>query len=130
MRSHPRKVGRRATVVADQERAVLRTLTLLIPRTYNADGNGSRKRIELSKLVQTVREMRQLFSGYVAQGAMGWYRNIQTGKQFRDSHFRFDIDVAVTPTVIDNLRKWKIVLENRFQQQAIYMKLSERIIWL
>lgn len=130
MRSRWHKVGLRTKRTGAHHRATLRTLTLLIPRTYNADANGTRKRVELSKLVRTVREIRQLFPGYSVQRTRGWCRNSETGKEFRDRHFRFDIDPLVTPPITEGLRKWKKILEGRFEQRAIYMRLSERVFWL
>jgi hypothetical protein len=130
MRNPLRKVVRRPERSGAREKAILRTLTVLIPRTYNPDATGVRKRVELSKLVRTFREMRRLFSGYSVQPTTGWYRDENTGKGVRDRHFRFDSDLPVTPSVIENLRKWKNILEVRFEQQAVYMKLSERAIWL
>jgi hypothetical protein len=130
MRNPLRKVVHRLERPEARERATLRTLTILIPRTYNPDARGVRKRVELSKLVRTFRELRQLFSGYSVQPTAGWYRDENTGKGVRDRHFRFDIDLLVTRSVIETLRKWKNILEVRFQQQAIYMKLSEQAVWL
>jgi hypothetical protein len=127
---HSRKVVRRSVWPEAHERAALRTLTILIPRSYNPDARGVRKRVELSKLVHTFREVRQLFPGYSVQATEGWYRDRDTGEGLRDHHFRFDIDVLVTPSVIDSLRKWKNILEVRLEQRVIYMKLSERAIWL
>ena len=66
----------------------------------------------------------------MAQYATGWYREPHSGKGRRDSHFRFDIDLPVNPSTLTMLRRWKTVLEDRFEQQAIYMKLSERVFWL
>lgn len=130
MRNPLRKVVRRPERPVARERATLRTLTVMIPRTYNPDTMGVRKRVELSKLVRTFREMRQLFSGYSVQPTAGWYREDNSGKGVRDRHFRFDIDLLVSPSVIESLRKWKNILEVRFEQQAIYMKISERAVWL
>jgi hypothetical protein len=125
-----RKVVRRTKRAEAQEKATLRTLTILIPRSYNPDAKGVRKRVELSKLVRTFREMRRLFPGYSLQDTDGWYRDPETGKGVRDRHFRCDIDLLVTQSVIENLREWKNILEQRFEQRAIYMRLSERAIWL
>lgn len=36
----------------------------------------------------------------------------------------------VTQSVIESLGKWKNILEQRFEQRAIYMRLSEHAIWL
>jgi hypothetical protein len=57
-------------------------------------------------------------------------RDRDTGKGVRDRHFRFDIDLFITPPVIESLRRWKNILELRFDQTEIYMRLSERVIWL
>src|SRR5271157_5735406 len=99
MRNPLRKVIRRPERPEVRERATLRTLTILIPRTYNPDATGVRKRVELSKLVRTFREVRRLFSGYSVQPTAGWYRDDKTGEGVRDHHFRFDIDLPVTPSV-------------------------------
>ena len=130
MRNPLRKVVRRTNRAEARERGALRTLTILIPRSYNPDAKGIRKKVELSKLVRTFREMGHLFPGYSLQHTEGWYRDPETGKGVRDRHFRFDIDLLVTQSVIGNLRKWKNILELRFEQRAIYMRLSERAIWL
>ena len=130
MRSHLRKVVRRSERSEDHARATLRTLTVLIPRNYNPDAKGVRKRVELSKLVITFREMRRLFAGYSVQLAEGWYRDPDSGEGVRDRHFRIDIDLRVTPSVTERLREWKNILEFRFDQRAIYMKISERAFWV
>jgi predicted transcriptional regulator len=74
--------------------------------------------------------MRRLFSGYSVQTTKGWYRDPETGKEVRDRHFRIDVDLLVTRSVTDSLRKWKNILELRFDQTAIYMRLSERAFLL
>ncbi len=75
MRNSGRKLARRTRIGEDLERANFRTLTIMIPLSYNSNEQGVRKRIELSKLVQTVQEIRRLFSGYSVQSAKGWYRD-------------------------------------------------------
>src|ERR1035438_9738745 len=118
MRNPLRRVVRRTARPEARERAILRTLTVLIPRTYNPDATGVRKRVELSKLVRTFREMRRLFSGYSVQPTTGCYRDENTGKGVRDHHFRFDIDLPVTPSAIESLRKWKNILEVRSEEHT------------
>jgi hypothetical protein len=130
MRNQWRKVVRRTKRPEARARAALRTLTVLIPRSYNPDAQGARKQVELSKLVRTFREIRQLSPGYSLQRTEGWYRDRDTGKGVRDRHFRFDIDMLVTPSVIESLCTWRRILERRLEQQSIYMKLSERALWL
>lgn len=129
MRSRVRKVVRRSERPESRPRATLRTFTVLIPRSYNPDANGVRKRVELSKLVTTFREMRRLFPGYSVQPSEGWYRDPDSGKGVRDRHFRVDVDLLVTQSVTESLRKWKTILEFRFDQRAIYMRLSELAFW-
>jgi hypothetical protein len=130
MPNHVRKIVRRTKPPEARERATLRTLTMLIPRSYNPDARGARKRVELSKLVRTFREIRQMSPGYSLQRTEGWYRDRDTGKEVRDRHFRFDIDIFVTPSVIESLRTWRRILERRLEQQSIYMSLSKEVIWL
>jgi hypothetical protein len=130
MRSYLRKVVRRPERPEGHATTTLRTFTVLIPRNYNPDEKGIRRRVELSKLVRTFREMRRLFTGYSVQSANGWYRDLETGKEVRDRHFRVDVDLPVTPSVTESLRKWKNILKFRFDQRAIYMKISERAFWL
>jgi hypothetical protein len=55
---------------------------------------------------------------------------MNTGNEYRDKHFRFDIDLFVTPSMSEALRKWKLVLQHRFDQREIYMKLSGPAAWL
>jgi len=41
----------------------------------------------------------------------------------RDSHYCFEMDFIETPELIEKIREWKLVLERRFEQREIYMKL-------
>lgn len=114
-------------VIGDGERVTLMcTLTLHIPRFCNPGERGRRKKCELSKLKLTLREMRTMFSGYSVTSTKGWNRD----DQVRDSHYRFEIDFFVTTSRLESIRAWKLSLEERFEQHSIYMKLSDRTIWL
>jgi hypothetical protein len=130
MLNHKRRAVRRREWARAHEKATLRTLTLLIPRSYNPDAQGTRKPVELSKLVRTFREIRQLSPGYSLQRTEGWYRDRDTGKGIKDRHFRFDIDLFVTPSIIAGLCAWRKILERRLNQQSIYMSLSKGVTWL
>jgi hypothetical protein len=130
MQTRVRKIIRRRERSKNREKATLRTLTILIPRSYNANAQGMRKAVELSKLVRTFREIRQLSSGYSLLRTDGWGRDRNTGKGIRDRHFRFDIDLLVTPSVKERLRAWRRILEVRLDQQSIYMSLSKEVTWL
>jgi hypothetical protein len=102
------------------------TLTLHIPRLYNPDEHGRRKKCELSKLKLTLRELRRLFSGYSVLNTRGWNQE----DRVRDSHYRFEMDFVQTPDLLDRIRSWRRVLEVRFEQHAIYMRCSEFTRWL
>ena len=102
------------------------TLTLHIPRFHNPDERGRRKKCELSKLKITLREVRQLFSGYSVISTKGWNRE----DRVRDSHYRFEIDFLATTDQLNGIRRWKLLLEGRFEQRSIYMKVSGRTTWL
>jgi hypothetical protein len=130
MLNHVRKVGRRREWARVHEKATLRKLTLLIPRSYNPDAQGMRRRVELSKLVRTFREIRQLSPGYSVQCTEGWYRDRETKKWIRDHHFHFDIDLFVNSSVIAGLSAWKRILERRLRQQSVYMSLTKEVTWL
>lgn len=130
MPTRVRNILRRRERSKNRDKATLRTLTLLIPRSYNPNAQGMRKPVELSKLVRTFREIRQLTPGYSLLRTEGWYRDRDTGKGIRDRHFRFDIDLLVTPTVKESLRAWRKTLELRLEQQSIYMILSKEVTWL
>jgi hypothetical protein len=62
---------------------------------------------------------------YSVKPAEGWYRDPDSGAGVRDRHFRIDVDLPVTPSVTESLRKWNNILEFRFDQRAIYMKISQ-----
>src|SRR5258706_11313605 len=72
---------------------------------------GIRRRVELSKLVRTFREMRRLFTRYSVQNTKGRYRDRETGEEVRDRHFRVDVDLLVTSEMAESLRKLKHILE-------------------
>jgi hypothetical protein len=130
MLNHVRRAVRRREWARVHERATLRKLTILIPRSYNPDAQGVRTRVELSKLVRTFREIRQLSPGYSVQQTGGWYQDRETKKWIKDHHFRFDIDLLVTRSVIAGLSTWKGILERRLKQQSLYMCLTKEVSWL
>lgn len=103
---------------------------ILIPLYYNRDAAGVRRPIEAPKLEQTELEIRRRFSGYSKSRIEGWYRSEQTGEEFNDELIRFQIDGALDGADVEFLRRWKAVLEDRFDQEAIYMTLSGRFIAL
>ena len=95
------------------------TLKLLIPRFHNPDKYGKRRKCSFAKLKLTVREIRQLFTGYSVTSTKGW----NSEDRVRDSHYCFEMDFIETPELIEKIREWKLVLERRFEQREIYMKL-------
>jgi hypothetical protein len=129
MRNRMQRRAIRRKEVTAPERAILRTLTLLIPRRYNTDTSGTRRRIEWWKLSRTIREMKSFFSGYISFRTTGWTSGGKPGG-ICDGHLRFEVDLLLTQSAVLNLRAWKRILEERFQQDTIYMRLSSPVVWL
>lgn len=130
MQTHVSRLVRRPMRASAPMRVPLRTLTLQVPRTYNPDANGVRKKVELSKLVRTLRELRQLLPGYTVLTTRGSYLDPQRAKWIGDRHFRFECDLRITPSRVESLKRYKRILERRFEQQEIYMRLSDPVIWV
>jgi len=108
----------------------LRTLTVLIPRSYNANGLGARVPVEQAKLFQTASEIKQYFSGYICKSVAGWQKDNRNPRGCNDSHWLFEIDTALSPELIEFLQNWKRRLQMRFRQRQIFMRLSSQVIWL
>jgi hypothetical protein len=96
-----------------------------IPRFHNPDEYGRRKKCSFAKLKLTLREIRDLFTGYSVTSTKSW----NSDDRVRDSHYRFEIDFFETPELLEKIKKWKLVLEGRFEQRSIYMTLSP-LTWL
>jgi hypothetical protein len=97
---------------------------LHIPRTYNPEADGVCREVEHWKHALTRHEIRRFFSGYSSFKISGWYRDPENGKEYWDHHTRFEIDLNF-PFFQKLLRIWKKMLERRFSQDSIYMKLSQ-----
>ena len=100
------------------------TLVILIPVYYNPDGDGIKRKVEIAKVKRTESEIRDQFSGYSRSSIDGWWRDESTGEEFQDHLIRFEIDAAFDGRTLGFVRRWKKTLESRFQQRAIYLKLS------
>lgn len=109
--------------------AAFRTLVVLIPRFYNPDRQGFRKLIEAGKIEETEREMLDYFFGYQKFLIEGGYLDAGTGETFYDTLIRFEIDGEFDSEDRAFLNAWKQILEERFQQRAIYMKLVGPVMW-
>jgi hypothetical protein len=101
-------------------------MTVLLPRFRNPDSNGTRRKIELHKWKITLREIEQFFPGYQRLRVKGWNKE----DNVRDDLYRFEADIVVTRANADWIRRWKIVLADRFDQREIYIKISGRVVWL
>jgi hypothetical protein len=110
--------------------AALRSLVVLIPLYYNSDLAGRREPVEHHKLYETEREIQERFSGYSKSHTEGWYRSDQTGKGFLDDLIRYQIDAVYDAATMSFLKDWKAILEQRFEQEAIYMTLSGPLVSL
>ena len=124
------RVVRRSRPQLSQRLRDLRTLSVLIPRYYNADGQGVRNRVERSKLLDTMNEIKQYFSGYICTAVDGWQKDKLIPGGCTDKHWSFEIDVVFSSTLAIFLQKWKQKLRRRFAQKEIFMRLSSRVTWL
>ena len=98
----------------------------MLPTFYNPDALGIRKKIEPEKWRLTMAEIKRLFSGYQQVHVNGWNREDNVTEEL----YRFEIDLVVTPAIVALIRRWRLVLQLRFEQRVIYMRLSERVISL
>jgi len=120
------KPKRRLLSKAAPENALCHTFVFLLPLYYNPDPLGARKRIEPEKWRVTMMEIERLFPGYQQLQVSGW----NSEDNVRDDLVRFEIDLIVTPVLIAVIRRWRPILERRFEQRSIYMKVSGPVIWL
>ena len=126
MQHHVRKIVLRAREQPLRTRPALRTLILLLPRFRNPDATGLRRKIELHTWKTTLREVKTFFSGYQAFRVRGWNRE----DNVRDDLYRFEVDLPVTRVEAALLRQWERTLALRFEQRAIYIKMSDMVTWL
>jgi hypothetical protein len=99
------------------------TLILLLPLRYNPDEAGRRMLVPKMLIERTVREMREMFSGYTLLPAKGWYWDDVKMMGMPDELVRFEVDGVFTGNDLRSLRHWKRKLLRRFKQDYIYMKL-------
>jgi hypothetical protein len=110
-------------------RAPLRTLIIHLPLFHNPDASGYRKPIEPRVLKQTLAEIEGLFIGHTAYRVKGWCRSSRPGGD-SDQHIRFEIDARIGIRQKRLLRAWKEILELRFHQDGIYMRITGPIEWI
>lgn len=108
----------------NQQQHSQRTLVLHLPIFYNPDASGYRRPIESYKLRKTKAEIRRYFSGYSMYSLRGWYIESKTREQYHDVNIRFEIDGEFDVSKLIFLARWKLVLESRFRQESVYMKLT------
>jgi hypothetical protein len=103
------------------------SVVVQVPLFHNPDGNGVRAPVDLARLAETEAEIRQHFDGYSRSVIEdGWYR--ENNKEFSDRLFRYEIVFAPTPSSLEFLEQWSVILRCRFRQRAIYMVFTGPII--
>jgi hypothetical protein len=112
------------------ERIQLQTLVIHLPLYHNRDHNGHREPVAPPLLNETVAEIRRRYSGYTSYRVTGWYRDVETGREYPDEIIRFEIDALFDEDERVFLNGWKHQLEVRFEQRAIYMKISGPVEWI
>jgi hypothetical protein len=118
MSSPAPKIGRHTKRPKAQKRTTMCTLVLLLPRFYNPDSTGARRKIELHKWKITIREIERIFPGYQRFRVKGWNRE----DNVRDHLYRFEVDLFITRKMASLIRDWKSVLARRFKQREIYIR--------
>ena len=73
-------------------------------------------------------EIRQFFSGCSKTYPQGWWRDNETSEEFNDYGIRFEMEAEFDDSSQDFSKTWKRILEDRFQQRSIYMKLSGEVV--
>jgi hypothetical protein len=104
----------------------LRTVTVLFPLIHNPNKLGVRLPVSFGKIWKTLKEIQGRFSGLTLSMEIGWCVKDCTW----DLHLRVDIDTEITTELEHYLTWWKGVLQDRFRQRAVYMKLSEQVRWM
>jgi hypothetical protein len=106
--------------------AKLCTITLHIPLIQNPNKYGIRMPMSLGKIRTTLRELQARFSGFTLSFRLGWCAD----DRMWDPHLCIDVDTQATVEVERDIQHFKNVLEHRFQQRSIYMKISSPIKWV
>jgi hypothetical protein len=104
----------------------LHTITLLIPLLQNSNKLGIRFPTSPRKIRQTLRELQAHFSGFTLSFGLGWCAD----DEMWDPHLCVDFDAESTLDLQRYIVWWKKLLEDRFHQRSIYMKLSSPISWV
>jgi len=100
---------------------------ILLPREYNPDAGGRRRRIEADKYAATMRELAMKFGGgSLLRRGRGMRRGFwwDRGILHEDELLAVEVDMPDSRRARDWIRRYaREVLLPRFAQQAIYIRL-------
>lgn len=101
-------------------------ISIYLPLSYNPEkGKHRRKKIEKEKFKETHKEIALKFGGYsLIKNVEGVWVDPK-GKTHKDTHNVLLILTADTPETRSWLRHYKKVLEQRFEQIEMFIKVSE-----
>jgi hypothetical protein len=102
------------------------TITLHIPLIQNPNRYGIRMPMSFGKIRKTIQELQARFSGFTLSFRLGWCAD----DRIWDPHLCVNFDAELTLDVQCFIGRWKKMLEGRFSQRSIYMKLSSPIRWV
>jgi hypothetical protein len=108
------------------QQAKLRTVTIHLPLIHNPNALGLRMPIWLGTAWKVVREIQSQFSGLRLSLGLGWCAD----QDIWDPHLCVDFDVLITSEVESFLFSWQKILQERFRQRSIYMKVSAPARWV
>lgn len=104
----------------------LRTVTILLPLIHNRNRFGLRLPVRFGKIIKTLKELQDCFSGFTISLALGWCAEGNTW----DLHMRIELDARITPEAESYLTQWNGILANRFQQGVMFCRLSAPVRWM
>jgi len=99
-------------------------ISIHLPLYYNPTGKGRRRRIEVTKLAQTYREVAARFGGYSLFKHVEGVWIDQEGAVYRDIHHVLFVLAADTAANRRWVKAYKKVLAERFEQKEIFITLS------
>lgn len=96
---------------------------ILLPRFYNADKSGKRKKVESDKIIETLDEIEKKFGGYTLNDIpiSGSWIDPKTKESIKDNHRSIWVSSQNTSKSKDEFKQFKELWKTRFDQKDITM---------
>ncbi|MFH1333059.1 MAG: hypothetical protein ABIH53_02380 [archaeon] len=100
-------------------------VSILLPIYYNPDEEGNKREIEPEKMHQTKVELTNQFTGVTITQTIsdGMWNDPKNNKRYEDTTKTIYADINPSLKSLKFLVKYKGVLEERFEQEEIFMNL-------